>query len=93
MTLDYAMLHSRIFAPKRRTQTRSDFGDTNTVGLHLRMMGKYNTPDLEERVFGIYLGEIDGVFAVGAMATLDFEPTELLEYPTLEQLKQVWELD
>jgi hypothetical protein len=89
------LLNARLFRTKRNPESRNDFGDDSTVGLHLRKMGFFDRKDLdpEAHVWGRYLGEYDSKWYVGTYSTFEFYPKALAEYNSLEKLKQVWELD
>ena len=78
---------------KRLPNGPFDFGDEQTVGLHMKRVGK-NILELGEFDFGLYLGEVDGQWVVGIkdmMTTLPLVGAELFE--SLEDLKQEWQLD
>jgi hypothetical protein len=89
-----AFLDAKIIGTKRRPVSRDDFGDDATIGLCVRKRkGLYQTLDMEAYVFGKYLGEVKGKWIIAAMRTLDLIPTDLIEYDSLIQLQNDWELD
>lgn len=70
-----------------------DFGDEQTIGMHMKRVGK-NVLELGEFDFGLFLGEVDGSWAVGIkdmMTVLPLVGAEL--YESLEELKEEWQLD
>ena len=78
---------------KRRPSGPFDFGDNETIGLHMKRSGK-SLLELGEFDFGLYLGEHEGKWAVGIkdMKTkLPLVGAELFD--SLEQLKEEWQLD
>jgi|WetSurSiteA1Bulk_404760.scaffolds.fasta_scaffold102747_1 hypothetical protein len=89
------LLNSKIFGIKRSPKSRNDFGDDETVGMHVRKIGEFDQKDLDPdaHVWGRYLGGYNGKWYVGTYPTSEFCPKALTEYDSLEKLKQVWELD
>ncbi len=90
-------MNTPIYGKKRTPRTKNDFGDIDTVGLCLKKSGVsadgfiHAGPD--EHIFGRYLGEYQDKWYVGTYTWMDWTPTGLAEYDTLEQLKSEWELD
>lgn len=84
---------STIFGPKRDCKDKYDFGDTQTVGVHLKRTG-FLCYDLENSLdFGRFLGEHKDGWVV-AICAEDFKGFCTAEvFKTLEDLKRSWELD
>lgn len=70
-----------------------DFGDEATVGLHTKRMGK-NIANLDlTKDFGYYLGEHNGMFGINIKEPMG-DPSDKNEwFNSIEELKQVWQLD
>lgn len=81
------------------SKSRDDFGPPETTDCHLRQKHLiYDMPFLDNKeyfrhAFGLYLGEHNAKWIVAIKDLLLFQPVGWLEYDTLEQLKQEWELD
>lgn len=69
-----------------------DFGDPETVGLHLKRAGK-SFSQLGTNDFGMFLGHIEGHFVVGIkhLTKSELKAGELFD--TIEELKKEWQLD
>ena len=88
-------LDSPVFGVKRSPQNKQDFGDPETVGLCLKRVGLHlgSTDYSEDESFGKFLGEHPDGWVV-AMDKLDWSGCSGCEvFPSLEALKQRWELD
>ena len=94
MDIDLAnvVVNAELFGKKRKPHHENDFGDTATVGLHLKRRG-IDFADLKDHDFGIYLGSVNNKFHVGTMAVYEFAPTKLVSYDNLNDLKKAWTLD
>lgn len=73
-----------------------DFGGADTVGLHVKRTGTDITKPCADR-FGRYLGWLsDSVFADGfcvLVTNVNFSWRSVEVFETLEELKEIWELD
>lgn len=86
---------SPVFGNKRSPANRGDFGDRETVGLHVRRVGvSMSSPDfVPHDSFGIFLGEHEDGWVV-AIKKFDYSGFSGCEvYPSLESLRRRWELD
>ena len=74
----------------RRPKSKEDFGDQETVGLHLK---RREFPECEDNQgpFGRYLGEHDGTYVVAVTGVFDF--LYGIAYDSLEELHKEWVLD
>jgi len=86
-------LDSPIWGHKRPTKNASDFGDAQTVGLHLkRSCLTFHQLDITLD-FGLFLGEHDGKWIVGIK---NEDASKLIGgevFDSLSELRQAWELD
>lgn len=87
------LMNSMWFGPKRDPRNQHDFGDNATIGVHLKRIGISFHDYQDELDFALFLGAQDDgyVVAIKNMDASDIVGAEVFE--TLEQLKQVWELD
>jgi hypothetical protein len=87
-----ALMDVPIFAEKRKPISETDFGDSRTIGLHLKKnMSLQYAQDYD---FGIYLGQLkNGKWGVALKTLSSFVPEKLAEYSSLGELKQTWILD
>lgn len=92
LTLYDVLMNAPLFEPKRTPYAEYDFGDEATVGLHVKISGK-GICDAKDHDFGIYLGEYKGKFHVGTSTIMDFVPSRLESFDSLEELKMKWVLD
>jgi hypothetical protein len=77
---------------------RSDFGGPDSYRLKVRRIGKnYDAPasiGADEPCFGLYLGPHDGKWIVALQTARSLTiVVGLAAYPSLNELKQHWELD
>lgn len=80
-----------VWCPKRIPANNYDFGDSGTLGMHLKRSNiKFQEFDNED--FGIFLGEHDEKWVIGILDDKGYVVSG--EYfDSLEELKQAWELD
>lgn len=76
---------------KQGCKNAHDFGEPDTVGLHVKRIGTSIEDDCED-AFGRYLGEHPYGFAI-LVTHLDYTPKAVELFDTLEELKQKWQLD
>lgn len=88
---DYYM-NSTVFATRRRLFNKNDWGDAQTVGVNLKRSG-LSFHELQEDDFGIFLGEHPDGWVVGLIDVEGSRLTAAEVFPSLEALKQAWELD
>jgi hypothetical protein len=88
-------LDSPVLGVKRSPKNRTDFGDSETVGLSLRRVGfSMSNPEFKpDDSFGTFLGEHPEGWIVG-VKKFDYSGWAACEiHDTLESLKRHWELD
>ena len=85
-------LDCHAFVQRRIPTDAFDYGDEETVTLHLKRVGS-SIGDLKEDNYGMYLGSHkDGyVVAVKNFMGNDFLGCEVFE--TIEEMKTIWQLD
>jgi hypothetical protein len=76
---------------KKDCQSAHDFGEQDTVGLHVKRMGTSIEDDCED-AFGRYLGQHDAGYVV-LVTFIDYRPKAIEIFDTLEELKKQWRLD
>lgn len=73
-------------SPLRAPKNEDDFGDSGTVGLHLKKRG---VTDYKERDFGIFLGKTGSeTWGVGIKDLMSFRIIDIEEYSSMEELKK-----
>lgn len=78
----------------RQASSAHDFGDDETIGLHVKLRGyRLADPDANpDYAFGRFLGKHPDGFVVGVSGLLSgIHTCEVFE--TLEELKERWQLD
>jgi len=76
-----------IFGKKRNPKNAEDFGDVDTIGLHLKQPNNYEK-------FGVYLGQLrNSKWGVGIKDLITFGIVDIEEHDSLEELKRNWILD
>lgn len=75
----------------RKPSHEMDFGDEETITLHLKERGKTICDDSMR--FGIYAGEVAGRFGVICFDAWTWQLKEVEVFTFLEDLKTVWQLD
>lgn len=88
--LEEYLLDTLMVAEKRIPTAADDFGDPQTVGLHLKRQG-YSIEHDHPEPFGRYLGQHSDGYVVAVSNVFDFVGAEV--YNTLDELKQEWQLD
>lgn len=86
-------MNSPVLSDKRSPNGAQDFGDAETVGLHLKRRYLKFMEFQESLDFAAFLGEHDGRWIVGI---LDGSCSRLISgesFDSLEDLKEAWELD
>ncbi len=86
-----ALMEVPIFGKKRRPVSAEDFGDVETIGLHLKRKGVGES--YQDHDFGVYLGHVKNGYGVATMEVMSFIPTKLETYATLDALHREWRLD
>lgn len=79
----------------RRAHSADDWGDSKTVGLHVRRLVNGETIPIAEAThgdFGQYLGQHGGKHVI-CMLTILFDIHGVAEYVTAEEMKKEWCLD
>jgi len=92
INLSDVVTHAPLFQVTRKAKSETDFGDQKTVGLKVKAIDK-SFDDFEGHDFGIYLGYYNGQYHVGTNKILEFAPSKLVSYDTLEELHENWILD
>jgi hypothetical protein len=86
-------LDSPIWGTKRPSKNDSDFGDTQTVGKHLKRSGLTFHQFEDNLDFGLYLGEHKGKWVVGIKNEDGSKLAGGEVFDSLSDLKQAWILD
>lgn len=84
-------LNTPLFGEKRLPKNAMDFGDLATIGKCMKRKNLSFT-ELGDRDFGIFLGHHNDIWVV-AIVDLYNNLVEGEGFPTLEELKDVWQLD
>lgn len=92
INLSDVVSNAPLFQATRKARSETDFGDQKTVGLKVKAIDK-SFDELEDHDFGIYLGYYSGQYHVGTCKILEFAPSKLASYDTLEELHENWILD
>ena len=82
-------LDSPILNKKRSPTGPFDFGDEQTIGLHLKRVN-YKIDNKED--FGLYLGQHDDTYVV-AIKSWDYQIIGAECFNSLDNLKAEWQLD
>jgi hypothetical protein len=85
------IMDSPVLRPFRELKGPDDWGDQDTVGVHLKKLN-YNFSEAKAEDFGRYLGKHDIGYVVGVKNW----PGQVVSgevFETLEELKQRWQID
>lgn len=81
-----------LFGQRRIPTGPFDYGDQETVWLHLKRVGS-SIGDPEEDNYGLYLGHYEDGYVVGIK---DFVGSKIVSceiFDTEEEMKTIWQLD
>jgi hypothetical protein len=78
--------------PKPRSRP-DDFGDSGSVGLKVKRLGKRCIDDYHDGDFGVYLGKHGSKHVVMTQKAIDFAPAGCEVFDDVAEMKSVWELD
>ena len=90
--LERVMANAPLLQQPRKAKNETDFGDQETVGLHVKAINK-SFDEFKDYDFGIYLGNCKGQYHVGTCKISELTPSKLVSYDTLEALHKYWILD
>lgn len=69
-----------------------DYGDEQTVMLHLKRVGS-SISDVKEDNYGVYLGLHNDGYVVGIKDFFSTKLTGCEVFPTIEEMQKEWQLD
>lgn len=86
---------ANLYGEKRQPAHIMDYGDDDTVGLHLKRKDYELLPKKVAQgcKWGIFFGGYKGKWYVGVTKVIIKYPLGMFEYDTLDALKKDWALD